>query len=89
MDTNTIEQKIDIPSRIKAPINKDDVIGSLHYSYNNVSYTANLIAASNVKSSHLLLKFLLLFIFLFLLLTVYKLRKSKLKRKRLRMIKKL
>ena len=89
MNTNTIEQKKDIPSKIKAPINKDDVIGSLSYNYNNISYTANLVAANNVKSSHLLLKFLLLFIFLFLLLSVYKLRKSKLKKKRINMIKKI
>ena len=89
MDTNTIEQKISIPSKIKAPIKANDIIGTLSYSLNGIKYTSNLVAANDVKSSHLVIKFLILFVCLFLLLAVYKLRKSKLKKKRINMIKKI
>ena len=87
MDTNTIEQKIDIPNKLKAPLKESDVIGTLSYSLNGITYKANLVAANDVKASHLFLKFSILFVVLLLLLIVYKLRMSKLKKKRINMIK--
>ena len=89
MDTNTVKQKTDIPAKLKAPIKANDVIGTLSYSLNGITYTSNLVAANDVKASHLLLKFIIFFIVLLLLLTVYKLRMSKLKKKRINMIKRL
>lgn len=89
MDTNTIEQKTDIPAKIKAPIKENDIIGTVSYNLNGIKYEANLVAANDVKASHLLLKFSILFVVLLLLLTVYKLRMSKLKKKRINMIKKI
>ncbi len=89
MDTNTVKQSIEIPTKLKAPIKKDDVIGTLSYSLNDITYKANLVAANDVKASHLFLKFCIFFIIILLLLTVYKLRMSKLKKKRINMIKKI
>lgn len=87
MDTNTIKQQVDVPTKIKAPIKENDVIGTVSYNLNGITYKANLVAANDVKASHLLLKFCILFVVLLIFLIVYKLRMSKLKKKRINMIK--
>lgn len=89
LDPSKVSQKIDVPSKIKAPITKGDKIGTLSYEFNGITYSANLVAANDVKAAHLLLKFTIIFILLFLFLIVYKLRASKLKKKRISMIKRL
>ena len=89
LDTSQVSQKIDIPTKIKAPISKGDKIGTLSYELNGITYSANLIAENDVKAAHLFLKFVLTFILLFLVLIILKLRSSKLKKKRINMIKRL
>lgn len=89
LDTSKVSQKIDVPTKIKAPISKGDKIGTLSYELNGITYSANLIAENDVKAAHLFLKFVLIFILLFLVLIICKLRSSKLKKKRINMIKRL
>lgn len=87
LDISTIEHKIKINDKIKAPITKDTVLGSVTYTLNSIEYSANLIAENDVKASYLFLKFMIFFIFMFVVLVVIKLRKSKMKKKRISMIK--
>lgn len=87
LDISTIQREIKINDKIKAPITKDTVLGSVTYKLNGIEYSANLIAKNDVKASHLFLKFMIFFIFMFIALVVLKLRKSKLKKKRISMIK--
>ena len=87
LDISTIEREIKINDKIKAPIAKDTVLGSVTYKLNGIEYSANLIAENDVKASHTFLKFMIFFIFMFIALVVLKLRKSKLKKKRISMIK--
>lgn len=87
LDISSIEREIKINDKIKAPIAKDTVLGSVTYTLNGIDYSANLIAENDVKASHLFLKFILFFIFMFIILVLLKLRKSKLKKKRISMIK--
>lgn len=86
-DVSTITKEIKINDKIKAPIAKDTVLGSVTYTLNGIKYSANLIAENDVKSAHTFLKFIIFFVIIFALLVVFKLRKSKLKRKRITMIK--
>ena len=89
LDLSNFQPDIQIEKKIKAPIEKGKVLGSLSYTLNGLTYSSYLIAESNVKSSHLLLKFIIFFIILFIILALLKLRKNKLKNKRIRMMKKL
>lgn len=86
-DISTIAKEIKINDKIKAPIAKDTVLGSVTYTLNGIKYSANLIAENDVKSAHTFLKFIIFFVIIFVLLVVFKLRKSKSKRKRITMIK--
>ena len=86
-DVSTIAKEIKINDKIKAPITKDTVLGSVTYTLNGIKYSANLIAENDVKSAHTFLKFIIFFVIIFVLLVVFKLRKSKLKKKRITMIK--
>ena len=87
LDTSTIEREIKINDKIKAPVAKGTVLGSVTYKLNGIEYSANLIAENDVKASHLFLKFMIFFIFMFVVLVVLKIRKSNLKKKRITMIK--
>lgn len=87
LDLSTVKPQININQKIKAPIIEGTVLGSLSYTVNGITYTQNLIANNDVKSSHLVLKFVIFFITIFVLLILYKLRISKLKKKRINMIK--
>lgn len=87
LDLSTVKPQININKKIKAPIIEGTVLGSLSYTVNGITYTQNLIANNDVKSSHLVLKFVIFFITIFVLLILYKLRISKLKKKRINMIK--
>lgn len=87
LDLSTVKPQININQKIKAPIIEGTVLGSLSYTVNGITYTQNLIAKNDVKSSHLVLKFVIFFITIFVLLILYKLRISKLKKKRINMIK--
>jgi len=87
IDLTSIQADTKINKKIKAPIESGTILGTLSYTLNGITYTSNLIAENNVKSSHLLLKFVILFIVIFILLAVLKLRKNKLKNKRIKMMK--
>lgn len=87
LDVSTIAKEIKINDKIKAPITKGTVLGSVTYTLNGIKYSANLVAENDVKSAHTLLKFIIFFVVIFVLLVVLKLRKSKLKKKRITMIK--
>lgn len=87
LDISTIEREIKINDKIKAPVAKGTVLGSVTYKLNGIEYSANLIAENDVKASHMFLKFMIFFIVMFVILVVLKLRKSKLKKKRITMIK--
>lgn len=87
IDILSIKYEIKINDKIKAPITKGTVLGSVTYILNGISYSANLIAENDVKSSHMFLKCIIVFIVIFVVLVVLKLRKSKLKKKRITMIK--
>ena len=87
LDQSSIKQNIKINNKIKAPIKSGEKLGTLSYSLNGITYSANLIAANDVNASHIVLKFIIIFIVLFLLLIIYKLRISNLKKKRIKMMK--
>ena len=87
LDISTIKSEIKINDKIKAPVDKGTVLGSVTYTLNGIKYSANLIAENDVKSSHLFIKFVVFFLVVFIVLVVLKLRKSKLKKKRITMIK--
>lgn len=86
LDISTIEREIKINDKIKAPIAKDTVLGSVTYKLNGIEYSANLIAENDVKASHMFLKFMIFFIIMFVVLVILKIRKSNLKKKRITMI---
>jgi D-alanyl-D-alanine carboxypeptidase len=51
--TETISPNIEIKNNLKAPIKKGDIIGTITYNIEGVSYTSNLIANNDVKRSYL------------------------------------
>lgn len=87
VDILNIKHEIKINDKIKAPIVKGTILGSVTYTLNGIQYSANLVAENDVKSSHTFLKFMICFIVIFIILIVLKIRKSKLKKKRITMIK--
>lgn len=87
IDILSIKHETKINDKIKAPVAKDTVLGSVTYTFNGITYSANLIAENDVKASHTLLKFIIFFLVIFIILIVLKLRASKLKKKRITMIK--
>lgn len=87
VDILNIKHKIKINDKIKAPIVKGTILGSVTYTLNGIQYSANLVAENDVKASHTFLKFMICFIVIFIILIVLKIRKSKLKKKRITMIK--
>ena len=62
-----IEPQINLNSKIKAPIKKGTVIGTVSYEIEGKTYTGNLIAENDVKKSKTGLVFLLIFIGLIVL----------------------
>lgn len=87
LDISTIKREIKINDKIKAPISKGTVLGSITYELNGIEYSANLISENDVKASLMFLKFMIFFIVMFVFLVILKLRKSRLKKKRITMIK--
>lgn len=60
--TTNVEPKIEINEKLKAPVTKGETIGKVSYSIEGKTYTANLIAETEVKKSKTGLTFLLIFI---------------------------
>ena len=57
----SVEPKITMKDKLKAPIKKGAVIGSVSYEIEGKTYTANLIAESNVEDNHIVAKFIVVF----------------------------
>ena len=64
----TIEPKITINDKLKAPIKKGTVIGSVSYEIEGKTYKANLIAENDVEESHIVGKFIIVFFAIAILL---------------------
>lgn len=81
-DILSVSPQLTINSNLKAPIHKGDVIGTIKYSANGISYESLLLANSNVERS-----FLVIYIFIFVIIlfigyfSIINIRKKK-KRKR-------
>lgn len=81
-DLSTIEPEIKIHDNLSAPIAQNDVLGTVTYNIDGISYTSNLIASHTVESYPFLeniLKIIFAFIILFI---VYELMYSKKKKKK-------
>lgn len=64
-----------LEEKLQAPIFKGDIIGSVTYTYDGMSYTSNLIASHDVEPSRMFIYFVLLFNFLMIFFIVKKLIK--------------
>ena len=76
---NAILPQISLNEKLKAPINKGDVLGSVSYTVEGITYTENLIATSNVKKSNF---FIYAFIFIIVIFFIYLYTKSKNRKKK-------
>jgi len=65
--SDTILPNIVLHDKIKAPIQKDDILGTITYSVEGITYTYDLIASSNVEPSSTLRNILILVAILLLL----------------------
>ena len=77
-EKTNFEPRIDISSNLKAPIKKGEVIGKVFYEIEGKTYSANLIAESEVRKSKTTFIFMLIFILIVItlgglrILSVYK-----------------
>lgn len=69
-----VEPKISLYEKIKAPIEKGQVIGKVSYEIEGRTYTANLIAEKQVDKSHTILIFGILFLVIITLLGLLRVR---------------
>lgn len=88
MDKNTsasaVSSNIKINKNLKAPIKQGDILGSIEYTLDDVTYSSNLIASHDVKYSYTPIIFISLFVIIIVLLIFYK-RKKKLDKKKYKM----
>lgn len=63
-----IEPKIEIRNKLKAPIQKGEIIGTVTYEIEGKTYSGNLIAESEVQKSHMIRNFVLIFFGLIILI---------------------
>ena len=75
-NNNKIEKEIEY-TNVKAPIQKNDVVGKITYKYEEITYTTDLIAQSSVEESKILSNLVKLLIATFIIYIIYNLRKSK------------
>lgn len=75
--------EINIVENLKAPIKKGDVIGTISYTIEEISYNSNLIASDDVKQSFLFIYILIFVIICWIFITIFKTLKNK-KRKNYR-----
>lgn len=76
--------EVKLKDNLKAPINKGDVIGSVSYTVEGITYTEDLLANSNVKKSRALIRFIEIIFVLFLCWLYLKSNQRKRKNKRLK-----
>lgn len=83
----SVSPEIELDSNLKAPILKNSIVGKVNYNIDGISYSANLLANSDVKPSRMLLKFLIIFLLAFTFIGFIKIKKGIDKKKRLEKIK--
>ena len=76
--------EVKLSDNLKAPINKGDVIGTVSYTVEGITYTENLLANSNVKKSRAFIRFIEITFVLFLCWLYLKSKQRKKKNKRLK-----
>lgn len=84
-DVSQLEPTIEINPNLKAPISENQVVGKISYIIDNRTYSADLIAGSDVLSSSFeafLFKALLIFLILYVLYTLLKLTGNSTPRKK-------
>ena len=86
---NPITPRVEIESELKAPILKKSVVGKVYYDIDGITYSANLLANSDVKPSRIFIKFVLLFLFLVIVIGYLKIRNNYYKKQRLKRLKSL
>jgi len=81
--------EIKIEENLKAPIEKEAIVGKVTYDINGIKYEKNLIAAEKVEKSNILIKFIILFIIILGIFLIILIKNIKAKNKRLNLIKKI
>lgn len=75
-----IEKQIEY-KKLRAPINKGDIVGTIKYTYEGIEYKTNLIAQSNVEESKMLNKLLYIMISILIIYIIYNYKKINRKKK--------
>ena len=79
--TEVISPEIEINENLKAPIQKGDVIGSITYNIEGISYNSNLVASNDIKKSYLFIYILIFVVICWIMLKfLEKLKKNKRKK---------
>lgn len=73
-ESKNVEPKISLYENLRAPIKKGQVIGTASYEIEGKTYTANLIAESEVKKSYTVLSFFIIFIGIIILIGMLRIR---------------
>ena len=77
--------EVKINENLKAPIKKNDVIGTITYVVEDITYTENLIANSDVKPSKWFFTIIEIIFIILIILTILKIRLINKKKKRLKL----
>lgn len=85
-ENKNVEPKISLYENLRAPIKKGQVIGTASYEIEGKTYTANLIAESEVKKSYTVLSFFIIFIGIIILIGMLRIRSIYKRTKTLRKI---
>lgn len=80
----TLLPEINLNENLKAPITKGDVIGTITYNIEDIEYTSNVLAGSDVKKSSFFFTLLQVILIVFILYVLYKIVKNKKKKNRKR-----
>lgn len=74
-----IYPKIELNPKLKAPIKKGTILGSVTYEADGLTYCANLLAKDDVKPSYKLIKFLVLFLIITIIIVFLKFKNKSFK----------
>lgn len=78
----TLLPDIKLNDNIKAPLKKGEVVGSISYKVEGITYTYNLVSGQNVKESKFLLNFITILLLLFIIRIYLKNKKIRHKKNR-------
>lgn len=73
VDINSIEPDIKLNDNILAPISQNDVLGTISYTVDGITYTENLIASHSVEASNFFINIIKIAIAILLLIIAFKL----------------